>query len=57
MTYQWLRNGAPIAGADDPTYVLTAGDRGKRIQVRVTGVLARDGTEVETSAKTAAVAT
>jgi hypothetical protein len=35
-TYQWLRDGAPIVGAIAATYRPTAGDVGKRIQVRVT---------------------
>lgn len=55
LSYQWLRNGAPIAGADDATYKLTSADGGTRISVAVTSV--RDGyaDRTETSAKTAAV--
>jgi hypothetical protein len=34
---QWLRNGVAIAGATGATYDLIALDRGKRIDVRVTG--------------------
>jgi bacillolysin len=37
LTYQWLRNGAPIAGATGSTYKLKNQDKGKRISVRVTG--------------------
>ena len=35
-TYQWLRDGAPIAGATGATYQPTAADAGRTIQVRVT---------------------
>ncbi len=37
LTYQWLRNGRPIARATGAAYQLRARDRGKRISVRVTG--------------------
>ncbi|MEN0128542.1 MAG: Ig-like domain repeat protein [Brevundimonas sp.] len=33
---QWLRGGVAIAGADQPTYTVSAADVGKAIQVRVT---------------------
>ncbi|HTW18340.1 MAG TPA: phosphodiester glycosidase family protein [Nocardioides sp.] len=36
-SYQWLRAGAPIAGATGATYLPTAGDRGQRLSVRVLG--------------------
>lgn len=39
LRYQWYRNGHRIAGATKKTYRLTAKDRRKRIQVRVTGKL------------------
>ncbi|MGH3424806.1 MAG: hypothetical protein ACRDO8_08765, partial [Nocardioidaceae bacterium] len=42
LSYQWLRDGAQIAGADDTHYRLTRRDAGHRIRVRVTGTL---GTE------------
>ena len=37
LTYQWLRNGAPIAGATATTYRLTAADSGTSITVAVNG--------------------
>jgi bacillolysin len=40
FTYQWLRNGAPIAGATGSTYKLKNKDKGKKISVRVTGAKA-----------------
>jgi hypothetical protein len=39
FTYQWLRDGVEIDGADGSTYVLTTDDRGTDITVQVTGVL------------------
>jgi hypothetical protein len=33
--FQWLRNGAPIAGATSSTYTTTAADEGKAIQCQV----------------------
>ncbi|MER7796238.1 CHAP domain-containing protein [Microbacterium sp. NPDC096154] len=39
LTYQWLRNGSPIAGATARTYRLTRADVGKTVTVRVTGTL------------------
>lgn len=36
-TYQWLRNGVPIAGATDRTYNTTLADAEKSISVDVTG--------------------
>lgn len=35
--YQWLRDGTAIRGATGTTYVLTADDIGKAVQLRVTG--------------------
>jgi ELWxxDGT repeat protein len=35
--YQWLRDGAPIAGATGAAYQLTPADLGRAISVRVTG--------------------
>jgi Zn-dependent metalloprotease len=37
LTYQWLRNGTPIAGATGVKYKLKNKDKGKKISVRVTG--------------------
>ncbi|MCU1509620.1 MAG: putative surface-anchored protein [Glaciihabitans sp.] len=59
FTYKWLRSGITISGATSPTYLLTSSDRGKQLQVVVTGV---KGTApavvktVRTSAKTSTVA-
>lgn len=36
LTYQWLRDGAPIEGATAQTYEITADDRGTALSVRVT---------------------
>ncbi|WP_181411005.1 CHAP domain-containing protein [Nocardioides humi] len=36
VTYQWTRNGAPIAGATAPSYQLTAEDVGTSVAVQVT---------------------
>ncbi|MCR8547416.1 tandem-95 repeat protein [Salipiger sp. P9] len=35
LVYQWLRDGAPIPGADAPSYTIAAGDIGHQISVRV----------------------
>ncbi|HWI32217.1 MAG TPA: DUF6351 family protein [Microbacterium sp.] len=40
LTYQWLRDGEPIAGATGKTYRFTAADRRHSISVAVTGTLA-----------------
>ena len=37
ITYKWLRNGEPIAGATTSAYVVTAEDQGASIQVAATG--------------------
>ncbi|SEB58853.1 peptidoglycan DD-metalloendopeptidase family protein [Arthrobacter woluwensis] len=49
FAYQWLRNGAPIAGATTTTYVLTNADAGRAISFRVTGTLSGYATAVRTS--------
>ncbi|MFC5727895.1 MULTISPECIES: CHAP domain-containing protein [Nocardioides] len=35
VTYQWMRDGVPIAGASQPTYRLTAADVGSRVTTQV----------------------
>ncbi|GAA2232912.1 hypothetical protein GCM10010401_00850 [Rarobacter faecitabidus] len=57
LTYQWLSDGAPVAGATSGTYLLTVADLGKKISVAVTGSLTGFGTVTKTSAETVAVAT
>src|ERR1039457_1423902 len=37
FTYHWLRNGAPITGAESDTYEVTAADEGAAIQCEVIG--------------------
>ncbi|MET3921847.1 hypothetical protein [Arthrobacter sp. UYEF20] len=37
LTYQWLRDGADIPGADGETYEITAADTGHTLALRVTG--------------------
>ncbi len=37
LSYQWLRDGAPVSGATGTTYRLTATDQGTVLTVRVTG--------------------
>lgn len=56
FSYQWLRNGAVIAGATGASYVLAEADRGKMIQARVTGKLPGATAVSMTSVSTAAVA-
>jgi 5-hydroxyisourate hydrolase-like protein (transthyretin family) len=38
-TWQWLRDGVPIAGATSSTYTPTAADAGRALSVRATGTL------------------
>ena len=53
--YQWLANGADIAGATNNTYTLVDTDVGKTIKVRVIFTDNADNEETLTSAATAAV--
>ena len=39
LSYQWMRDGDPIAGASGRQYTLTRADRGAAISVAVTGTL------------------
>lgn len=43
ITYQWLRDGAPIANATQSTYTLTPADLGTAVRVQATGVRADFG--------------
>jgi|GEM_PF-4539828 len=36
LSYQWLRNGKPIASATKATYQLTAADRSQKVSVKIT---------------------
>jgi hypothetical protein len=52
--YEWLRDGTPITGATEATYVATVADKGHKLSVRVTAT--NGGGEVsQTSTPTAAV--
>ena len=51
LSYQWLRNGKVIKRATGRSYRLTKKDKGKRIQVRVTGKKGDFATAKVTSAK------
>ena len=55
VTFQWLRNGAPISGATATTYVPTLSDVGATISVRGTASAPGYVTTSVTSAPTAAV--
>src|SRR5690606_34205916 len=54
--YEWLRNGAPIAGATGSTYVLTSADGGAAVKVRLTPAAATAVGAVFTSSATATIA-
>jgi hypothetical protein len=49
LSYQWLRNGAPIGGATSASYTTTAADEGKLVQCQVTAAVAEEGGSVATS--------
>ena len=55
FSYQWLANGAGVAGATSDTYTLVEADVGKTIKVRVIFTDNRNHQETLTSAATAAV--
>jgi VCBS repeat-containing protein len=55
FSYQWLRDGAVIAGATNSTYTLGDADVGTQISVQVTYTDAHSTAESVTSAQTAAV--
>ena len=46
VSIQWLRNGSPIVGQTGDTYLQTTADKGKRIDVRLTGTNAGHTTVV-----------
>ncbi|SDC01816.1 lamin tail domain-containing protein [Nocardioides lianchengensis] len=48
--YQWLRDGAPIAGATASSYRLVGADQGRRVAVRVTAARAGHASGTATSA-------
>ena len=54
-SYQWLANGADIAGATSSTYTLVDADKGKTIQVKVSFLDDKNNPETLTSEATAAV--
>lgn len=53
-TYQWLRDGAPIAGATEQQYVVSPADVGHQLAPQVTG--SRDGYSSDTFVGTALLA-
>ena len=56
FAYQWLADGAEIAGATNSTYTLANADEGKAVKVRVSFTDDAGNAETLTSAATAAVA-
>lgn len=53
LTYTWLRNGKAISGAKKSSYKVTSADKGKKIQVKVTGKKSGYTSRSRSSAKTA----
>ena len=56
LSYQWLRESLPIAGATSARYKLTADDLGQQLQVRVTGRIPGNVGDTATSASVVGVA-
>jgi hypothetical protein len=56
MTYQWLRDGAPITGATSATYTVTVADADHALSVKATGTAEGYAVTDKTSAATAKVA-
>jgi len=54
-TYQWKRNGLPIAGATDSSYKITAKDAGKTLSISVTGRKSGFLTKTVTSYRTSVI--
>ena len=55
LSWQWLRDGTPVTGADDPEYTLLEDDIGGRITARVTWTDGFGTHEMLTSTATSAV--
>ncbi len=55
FAYQWLRNGAPVAGAVRSTYALSAADLGSTLSVAITGTATGRSPVSATSRATTAV--
>ncbi|HEX3615204.1 MAG TPA: fibronectin type III domain-containing protein [Solirubrobacteraceae bacterium] len=49
LSYQWLRAGTPISGAQADSYTITAADLGQELQVQVSGALEGFATTTATS--------
>ena len=49
LTYQWLRDGAAITGANKDSFLLSTGDSGKQLSVEVTGTKTGYATVKKTS--------
>ncbi|MEG3153005.1 hypothetical protein U1769_24190 [Sphingomonas sp. ZT3P38] len=52
---RWFRDGSPISGATASTYVVQAGDLGKKVTQEVTALLTTGGRVTKLSAPTATV--